>query len=215
MGHVGVVATARASRTKTTSKGRTRDPDEKRLKIVEAATQLFSEHGYTDTTTAQIAKAAGVSQGIVFHHFGSKQGVLNEVAAEYGRGVAMAMFEGVLPGQRPDTDAMLRRVFEHARSQGTLHACFGINPDPETPNSAISQTRKVIIGALSAAFESWADQGIIVTHRPKIAASLLFGLVEYALFECFVSGDGEDWEAYHAEAVHLVNHALQFDPDAE
>ena len=57
-----------------------------------AARRLFAEHGFAGTPTAAVARRAGVSEGIVFHHFGSKAGLLEAVAADYGRGLAEAMF---------------------------------------------------------------------------------------------------------------------------
>jgi AcrR family transcriptional regulator len=47
-----------------------------RSAILEAASGLFEEGGYTGTTTAAIAKRAGVSEATVFAAFGSKAGVL-------------------------------------------------------------------------------------------------------------------------------------------
>jgi len=46
-----------------------------RERILSAAIQAFSELGYAGTTTAGIARAAGVTQPLVHHHFGSKDGV--------------------------------------------------------------------------------------------------------------------------------------------
>ncbi|MDE6302929.1 MAG: TetR/AcrR family transcriptional regulator [Clostridia bacterium] len=42
---------------------------EKKNKIVQAGYELFSEVGYHSTNTAQIAKRAGVSTGIVYGYF--------------------------------------------------------------------------------------------------------------------------------------------------
>ena len=46
-----------------------------RERILVAAIRAFSEVGYTGTTTAGIARAAGVTQPLVHHHFGSKEGL--------------------------------------------------------------------------------------------------------------------------------------------
>ena len=40
---------------------------------------MFSTKGYHDTTTAQIAKKAGVAEGTIYRHFPSKQQLLNEL----------------------------------------------------------------------------------------------------------------------------------------
>ena len=49
---------------------RRRAPDEKCARIKAAARELFASQGYEETPTAQVAQRAGVSEGILFHHFG-------------------------------------------------------------------------------------------------------------------------------------------------
>jgi AcrR family transcriptional regulator len=41
--------------------------------------RLFAEHGPEAVTVRQIAAAAGVSPGLILHHFGSKQGLVEAV----------------------------------------------------------------------------------------------------------------------------------------
>jgi TetR/AcrR family transcriptional regulator, fatty acid metabolism regulator protein len=43
--------------------------------ILATASRLFAEKGYSQTTTAEIAREAGVAEGTLFHHFGSKDGI--------------------------------------------------------------------------------------------------------------------------------------------
>ncbi|MPR74581.1 TetR/AcrR family transcriptional regulator, partial [Listeria monocytogenes] len=47
--------------------------DEKRLKILEAAMEEFTEKGYQAASTNKICAKAGVSKGLIFHYFGSKE----------------------------------------------------------------------------------------------------------------------------------------------
>lgn len=51
-------------------------------KIVAVAIRSFSELGYEGTTTAGIAREAGVTQPLVHHHFGSKEGLWRAAMAE-------------------------------------------------------------------------------------------------------------------------------------
>ncbi|MBK9173828.1 MAG: TetR/AcrR family transcriptional regulator [Chloracidobacterium sp.] len=46
--------------------------DERREQILTTAVELFSRHGFSGTTTKQIANAAGVSEAMVFRHFSTK-----------------------------------------------------------------------------------------------------------------------------------------------
>lgn len=58
---------------------RRRDPDATRTAILEAAEELFLEHGLADTPTSRIAKRAGVTKSLIHHHFGSKEDLWNQV----------------------------------------------------------------------------------------------------------------------------------------
>lgn len=55
---------------------------EKQENILKAAIHLFSEKGYTATSTSAIAKCAGVSEGLIFKHFMNKEGLLNAILLE-------------------------------------------------------------------------------------------------------------------------------------
>lgn len=52
---------------------------DRRELILDAAMEVFGDYGYVGTTTAQIAKAAGVSQPYVVRMFGSKQQLFLDV----------------------------------------------------------------------------------------------------------------------------------------
>lgn len=45
----------------------------RRAQLLETAAELFAEHGYARATTSQLAKAAGVTEPIIYRHFGSKR----------------------------------------------------------------------------------------------------------------------------------------------
>lgn len=46
--------------------------NERRSQILQVAMQLFSEKGFSGTTTKEIANVAGVSEAMVFRHFANK-----------------------------------------------------------------------------------------------------------------------------------------------
>lgn len=50
-----------------------------RQKIIMAALQLFAEKGYAPTSVSQIAKEAGISKGLIYHYFSSKEEVLKGI----------------------------------------------------------------------------------------------------------------------------------------
>ncbi len=46
--------------------------DERRQQLLRVAMRVFSEKGFSGTTTKEIANAAGVSEAIIFRHFANK-----------------------------------------------------------------------------------------------------------------------------------------------
>ncbi len=188
---------------------RTRDPADKRARLMDAARTLFAQRGYVATTTADVARHAGVSEGIVFHHFGSKADLLEAVATDYGQGLARAMFElAPDPGQAPSAEQMLRAAFAYAREHGTLVRLLRLSPRDEATLSARRASRAQIVAALARGFATWSAAGIFRSMDAQITAELVFALVETAIVECFAHGDGAREADYLREAVACVEGSL-------
>lgn len=80
---------------------RTRLPiDERRRQLIAAALELFATRPYADVAIGEVAQAAGVSHGLVFHHFDDKRGLYLEVL----RSVADRLAAATAPG--PDTTSI-------------------------------------------------------------------------------------------------------------
>ncbi len=50
---------------------------------MELAAELFAERGYRATTVREIADAAGVLSGSLYHHFDSKESIIDELLSSY------------------------------------------------------------------------------------------------------------------------------------
>lgn len=64
---------------------------EKKEKIIKAGFELICEKGYYNTNTAEIAKAAGVSTGIVYQYFKDKHDILVEGIKKYASDIFYPM----------------------------------------------------------------------------------------------------------------------------
>ncbi len=71
------------TRTPTTLWDRTRQMASR--EILETALRLFIEQGYDETTIAQIAQEAGVSQRTLFRYFGAKEDLLGGGQDRFGQ----------------------------------------------------------------------------------------------------------------------------------
>lgn len=108
---------------------------ETRALLLEAATSLLSERGFTGTTTAEIAQAAGVTTGALHHHFPTKEtlffAVLDDMTEE-----AVAQFRRLADdGQDASQTAgrlirSLWSVYGGARYWSVWEINIGLRSDP-------------------------------------------------------------------------------------
>jgi len=80
--------------------------------ILATASRLFAEKGYSPTTTAEIAREAGVAEGTLYHHFGSKDGIFLTLFDETMEGF-LSGIEEILDGERTGREALSALVRFH------------------------------------------------------------------------------------------------------
>jgi AcrR family transcriptional regulator len=78
---------------------------ETRERLLRAAADVFADRGYDGTRVADIAAAAGVSNGALYAHFGSKAELLTDALRTHGRRVLADMFSA--DPDRSITDLLL------------------------------------------------------------------------------------------------------------
>lgn len=81
-----------------------------RQRLIRTALELFTARGYHDTTTAQIAKKAGIAEGTIYRHFSSKQHLVNELYRAGQRWATKVVHEVVLKPDLPGAKAQLGAI---------------------------------------------------------------------------------------------------------
>ncbi|BEH01834.1 hypothetical protein brsh051_11150 [Brooklawnia propionicigenes] len=155
-----------------------------RQRLAEAALALFETQGYEETTTAQIAAAAGVSEMTLFRHFRSKDRLLLDdpydpaiAAAVAATPLHLPALERVTAGVRaawrdvpePAEAAVRRRMRIAARTPGLAghvrantratedaiaQALVGTGEDPTVAQIAAAAA----LAALMEALSTWAQE---------------------------------------------------------
>lgn len=62
--------------------GQLTDPDSPRGRLLDCSARLFRQKGYERTTVRDIAAAVGIQSGSIFHHFPTKEAILQAVMSE-------------------------------------------------------------------------------------------------------------------------------------
>lgn len=70
--------------------------EERRHSIVDAVREVFAEKGFDGTTTRELAKAAGVSEALLYKHFPSKESLYAAMLDACAKGPTFAEFKRIL-----------------------------------------------------------------------------------------------------------------------
>ncbi|GAA2814547.1 TetR family transcriptional regulator [Aminobacter aminovorans] len=82
------------------AEARKRDPERTRLVIIEAAREEFAENGYDGARTDRIATRTGMSKGVLYHYFSSKDDLF------------VAVLEDIYQELRSQNEALVLDEFE-------------------------------------------------------------------------------------------------------
>lgn len=105
-----------------------------RATIRNEALRLFAEHGPDAVSLRQIATAAGVSPGLVVHHFGSKDG-LRAAVDDYASSVFDTLLDEVMAGPDPTSGPPATEVAARLRSgqSESIATAIGRALPPDSP----------------------------------------------------------------------------------
>ncbi|MFH7027431.1 MAG: TetR family transcriptional regulator [Heteroscytonema crispum UTEX LB 1556] len=186
-------------------------PGSTRQRLIQAALELFTAQGVSNTTTRQIAELAEVNEVTLFRHFGNKHGLLLAVIEE---SAAFKNLGESLVRRASPPDNVSQALKDYASD--SLHALERI---PEFVRSVVGEAdqyptehRRALGRGLTEAnryvaeyLASVIQQGHLNTHLPaEKLASLLNGmLLGYAVIE-FTSEFHELWDDRNDFLENLV-----------
>lgn len=187
-----------------------------RERLIQAALELFTVNGITDTTTKQIAELADVNEVTLFRHFGNKHGLLLAAIEE------AAVFTQL--GQTLVERADQADYIDQALKEYAIACLEALEQVPEMVRSVVgeagqypTENREALGRGLTQANRYVAEYFDRVIHRrqmqPNLSseslASLLNGmLLGYAVIE-FTSEFHELWQSRDDFLTNLVTLFLQ------
>jgi AcrR family transcriptional regulator len=160
--------------------------------ILDAALDLFAEHGYFGTSTRQIARAVGVRESALYHHFESKDAIFHALLDENGPGrvrqlVAIdvdAMLEAMEPREllKRMLDVMVaafsipaeQKMFRLIIQEGARIAAA----DVVSPNQVVGRVRQ----GLATVFARLVERKAIRPVDPMTIALMLMGPIALMRF---------------------------------
>jgi TetR/AcrR family transcriptional regulator, cholesterol catabolism regulator len=92
----------------------------RKSEILDAAREMFAEQGVNRTTVRQIGARAGILSGSLYHHYGSKLDLVDEILGEFCAEV-LADYERMAAGDA-DAPTRIRELLRYAFSLLDRHA---------------------------------------------------------------------------------------------
>lgn len=173
-----------------------------RAAVLAAALDLFAERGFHGTSMREIARAVGVRESALYHHFPNKQALFREMAGELGpRGaeeMAAALDFDLL--QRDGTQAFLRglvhRILEwwatpEQQKFGKLLMSEGFKPEkdrPLEPQQLVSRVVELFTGL----FAELIRRGHVRALDPEVLAQEWMGPIFMIRLRFILSRDLPD-----------------------
>ncbi len=137
-----------------------------KAELLAAALRLFARNGYAGTSIRAIAREVGLSESVLYAHFGSKRSIFEAVLARLGPQSAAVVLRDAGQGMR-DSDpagfirmlaASVMRAWDTpaARQLISVMSHDGLTHDP-----LLAGAIEEVIGGLAAIFERWIRAGRI------------------------------------------------------
>jgi AcrR family transcriptional regulator len=162
---------------------RIRDFDRTRSLLIKAASQLFAADGYDRISVDRIIREAGVSKGAFYHHFATKEEILDAVTASLVSTV-MEEIEHAIGDRSVSALVRLNRFFETSRVWKLAHlgllkeVLMALYRDENATMLRKIQTNSVNVCAppLADILEQGIDEGVFDLPYPQDAARLIMQL---------------------------------------
>ncbi len=166
-------------------------PGYDRDRMLEIAVQVFIEQGYDATSVASLAERLGLSKSALYHHFSSKEELL-EVALDE----ALGGLEGVLADAEGGS---ARERLEHVLHGAVLvlvdkiayvTLLLRVRGNSEVERAALER-RRAFDRRVTALVRAAQDEGTVRSDiDPSVATRLLFGMVN-SIVEWYRPSGGE------------------------
>lgn len=150
--------------------------DETREQLLTAARAHFAEHGFAATSMDELTASVGLTRGALYHHFGSKQGLLDAVVRQLDAELCAQLKQVLRDNDDPlvALDERSRAYIEKTQSVEFQRIMF--TDAPSVIPDAVEETAAACIATLAEVVGEARERGIVAEHVSPVAiATMLNG----------------------------------------
>ena len=152
-------------------------------RILEGATKVFAEAGYSGASVDEIAKAANVNKATIYYHVGDKEAlyvrVLHEVIGQTAAGIAGRMNSSMTPAEKLAT--YVSGIAQTVASYPPLPPVMmrAVESGGQILSPEVAADLMMIFGILLEILEQGAREGVFIKSNPFIIYLMIIGAVAF------------------------------------
>lgn len=152
--------------------------DERRQEILDGAMKLFSEKGYDRTSISDIARYLGISQGLCYRYFKSKEEIFESAIDEYASNIADEMIKVIKSSDMPIEGKITGQwnFYDLEKKKSSYYKVFhGENARPLHDRMSINICRKVTPYVQAEIEKEIANGKLKVYDSAMLASCCVYG----------------------------------------
>ena len=161
----------------TLARGRAPQPTDRRDKILDAALVCFVAEGFHGTAVPEVSKRAGVATGTIYHHFPSKEALVNALYRKWKEQIARTVLTAFPPtgSVRDQFRAIWRAMYDFAKSYPDAFAFLELHNHRSylDAESLAMENRLKDFGA--AMVQRAQKEGLVKAGSTTLLMELVFG----------------------------------------
>ena len=190
--------------------------NERQMRILEAAVDMFGEKGYASTSTSEIAKRAGVAEGTIFRYYKTKKDLLLAVvmptltkfaAPFFVQAFAKEVLENTYKSYEEFLRVAIRNRFEFAKKHFPMLKILmqEVPFQPELKNEIQQLVEKELFSRFKKLIVHFQEQGQIIEMPTPSVIRLTLSAIMGLILTRFLLLPEEKWD----DEVEIEN-TIQF-----
>lgn len=184
-----------------------------RKKVMEAATLLFGEKGYTATTIREVAEKAGVSELTIFRNFKNKENLFRESIIL--RTTPVALLEEIEEQFTGDLNKDLTKIAEtyiqvNLPKLNYIWAALLESRQNSEMKRLLHELNSHLVDHLETYLQQLGEKGHIIPCNYRLIANMFYGQLFLYIMNVSITEEDIQLEEYIEACVNLFMNGISF-----
>ncbi len=194
--------------------GRKSIKEARQLEIVKVFYRVAKKEGLENSSIAKIAKVMDINPSLIIHYFKTKDdltlALIDFILQKYLMMFQMDKLQNKEPidGLRMLIDDLFSRKLNKLFDDGLFYSCYALTFRDQAVRGKYKTITNALRETLANNIQAAADSGLITVSSSRIAADVIFALIDGAYFYLSVAATKADFEerlsTYRLEAYRLL-----------